>query len=163
MKVTLMNAVSLDGFIARADGRTDWVVDFDLWEKEVKKVKAMIVGRRTFDELQDDGLWDDVTYFVLTGSLKEHKEPNVECCWSPEEAIEDAKEQGLDHVLLCGGAESNGEFAALGLIDDVILDVHPVLLGEGKSLLGGFAGGLRLKESRAVKHEGFTQITATVR
>jgi dihydrofolate reductase len=162
MRVTLMNAVSLDGFIARTDGRTDWVVDFDFWEKEVKKVKAMIVGRRTFDELQSEGLWDDVTYFVLTGSLKEHKESNVECCWSPDEAIEDVKKCGFNHVLLCGGAESNSEFATLGLINDVIIDVHPILLGEGKSLLGGFTGGLQLKDSQTVKHDGFTQITATV-
>lgn len=162
MKVTLMNAVSLDGFIAHNNGNTDWVDDFEEWERQSKKVRAIIIGRKTFDEIQADGLWDDVTYFVLTGSLTEHHEPNVECSWSPEEAIADANERGFDHVLLCGGSESNGEFAKAGLIDEVILNIHPILLGSGKPLLGQHSKGLRLMQANYVDRGKYVHVTAKV-
>ncbi len=162
MKITLMNAVSLDGFIARIDGKTDWVLDSDEWEQEAKKAGAIIIGRKTFDEIKQDGLWEDVTYFVLTGSLTQHHEPNVECSWSPEEALADAAERDFEHVLLCGGSESNGEFAKLGLIDDVLLNVHPVLLGEGKPLLGDYSGGLVLQDATYTDRSNYVHLVATV-
>lgn len=163
MKVTLMNAVSLDGFIAHADGNTDWVDDFEEWEQQAKRVRAIIVGRKTFDEIQADGLWPDVTYFVLTGSLTEHHEPNVECSWSAEEAIADAAERGFEHVLLCGGSESNGEFAKAGLIDEVMLNIHPILLGTGKPLLGAHDGGLELTDANYVDRGKYVHLTAKVK
>lgn len=163
MKVTLMNAVSLDGFIAHSDGNTDWVNDFEEWEREAKQTRAIIIGRKTFDEIQADGLWQDVTYFVLTGSLTEHHEPNVECSWSAEEAIADAAERGFEHVLLCGGSESNGEFAKAGLIDDIMLNIHPVLIGHGKPLLGDYTGGLELLGANYDTRPNYVHMTATVK
>lgn len=158
-----MNAVSLDGFIARSDGNTDWVNDFEEWEQQAKKTGAIIVGRKTFDEIKTDGLWKDITYFVLTGSLSGHDEPNVECCWSPEEAITDTIARGFTHVLLCGGSESNSEFAKLGLVDDVMLNVHPILLGSGKPLLGDYTGGLQLEDSVYVDRSTYIHLVATVK
>lgn len=37
-------------------------------------------------------------------------------------------------IWLCGGAEIINTFCALGLIDQISLAVHPVILGSGKSL-----------------------------
>lgn len=163
MRVTLMNAISLDGFIAHSDGNTDWVDDFEEWEQQAKKVGAIIVGRKTFDEIQADGLWEDVTYFVLTGSLTEHHEANVECSWSPQEAIDDAAERGFTHVMLCGGSESNGEFAKAGLIDEVVLNIHPVMLGRGKPLLGDYAKGLSLTDANYIDRGKYVHLTAMVK
>ena len=162
MKLTLMNAISLDGFIAHSDGNTDWVDDFDEWEREAKKAGAIIIGRKTFDEIRQDELWPEVTYFVLTGSLKEFEGENVITCWSPEEAIAKAEEQKFKHVLICGGAESNAEFARLGVIDDVVLNIHPILLGHGKPLLGDYDGGLALSGSDYVDRVKYVHFTATV-
>jgi dihydrofolate reductase len=48
-------------------------------------------------------------------------------------------------IGIIGGGELNGRLAAMGLIDEVILDIEPVVLGQGKKLFGSRDCNLRLK------------------
>lgn len=41
-----------------------------------------------------------------------------------------------ERIGVIGGGELNGSLAKLGLIDELILDVEPVILGQGKRLFG---------------------------
>lgn len=40
--------------------------------------------------------------------------------------------------MICGGGETNGLFASEGLIDEVYLDIEPVILSEGTKLFGDY-------------------------
>ena len=51
MKVTIFNAISIDGYIATNEDDTSWVNDTEYFEKEIKNNDAIIYGRRTYDDL----------------------------------------------------------------------------------------------------------------
>ena len=50
MKVTIYNAISIDGYIATQDQQTDWVSETD-WKQFndlVKKSEVIVMGRNTY-------------------------------------------------------------------------------------------------------------------
>jgi dihydrofolate reductase len=53
--------------------------------------------------------------------------------------------EGVKHAWLFGGSNVCGQFAQAGLIDDVIVAVHPIALGQGIRLFGGLVHDVRLK------------------
>ncbi|GAA3440650.1 dihydrofolate reductase family protein [Planomonospora venezuelensis] len=71
-------------------------------------------------------------------------------------AVEALGERGLTRVLCEGGARTNGQLAAAGLVDELCLTVSPVLLGgsAARILDGGDAfTGLRL--AHVLEEDGF--------
>src|SRR3972149_942623 len=138
MKITLYMAISIDGYVAKKDGDSDWVSEIDTknFEREIKEKGCIILGRRTFKQYEGE-LYPvkDVTNIVLTtNSSIENSYPNVIYVNSPKEAIETATNKGHDEALLIGGGTTNGLFFKEGLIDEVILSVHPLILGDGIKL-----------------------------
>jgi len=131
-------AISIDGYVAKKDGDSDWVSEIDTknFEREIKEKGCIILGRRTFKQYEGE-LYPvkDVTNIVLTtNSSIENSYPNVIYVNSPKEAIETATNKGHDEALLIGGGTTNGLFFKEGLIDEVILSVHPLILGDGIKL-----------------------------
>lgn len=142
-------AISIDGFIAKKDGDSDWVspVDSANFEQKIKEKGCIIVGHRTFDQYQGD-LYPvkDVTNIVLTSdsSLKSEKD-NVVYAQSPSEAIKLVQRRGHDKALLIGGGTTNGLFLREGLIDEIFLSVHPLILGNGIKLFEGVETDIKLE------------------
>lgn len=56
MKLTLYNAISLDGFIATPEGNSDWVSEFDAphFQEEIKKSKCVVIGSKTFKQFEGE-------------------------------------------------------------------------------------------------------------
>lgn len=162
-----MNAVSLDGFISTLEGDSDWVADDEVFQEVAEKHDCLLVGRNTYEQYKGEIYpVKNVVNVVLTSNPEKFAGEGTESLMflngRPGDVLDQLGALGFRNVMLAGGADTNGRFAQEGLINEVVLDVHPILLGEGKSLLGGFTGGLQLKDSQTVKHDGFTQITATV-
>jgi dihydrofolate reductase len=65
--------------------------------------------------------------------------------------IQKLKHQSEKNLVVAGGATVAQTFARLGLIDEYLLVVHPVILGKGKLLLKDVEARqkLRLVETRA--------------
>ncbi|MEV5750651.1 dihydrofolate reductase family protein [Actinoallomurus sp. NPDC052308] len=61
----------------------------------------------------------------------------------PEEVAELKRQPGRD-ILLTGGSEAAASLTELGLLDDVRVVVHPVVLGGGPRLLPGLKDRLNL-------------------
>jgi len=139
MKITLYMAISTDGFIAKKDGDSDWVspVDTANFEKAMQDNGCIIVGRKTFDQYQGDICpVKGVTNIVVTSdkSLKSD-ESNVHfVTGSVEEIIEVIKQKGHEKALLIGGGITNALFLKAGAIDEIVLSVHPLILGNGIKL-----------------------------
>jgi len=135
MKVVLYMAVSIDGFIAKKDGDSDWVSETDTinFEKKVAETGCIVVGNRTFKQYKDE-LYpiENATNIILT-SHKALKSENRDVVYahSPADALEVASGRGQDKILLVGGGITNGLFLKDKLIDELILTVHPLLLGNG--------------------------------
>lgn len=156
-------AISIDGFIAKRDGDSDWVspVDSANFEQKIKEKGCIIVGRRTFNQYQGE-LYPvkDVTNIVLTSDPSPKAEiDNVIYAQSPSDAIKLAQTKGHDKALLIGGGTTNGLFLMEGLVDEVFLSVHPLILGNGIKLFDGIETDIKLKFlDQKELGEGLTQL-----
>ncbi len=149
IKVILYMATSVNGYIAKEDGDSDWVseVDSKIFEKKIEEAGCIIVGRKTFDQYHGD-LYPvgDATNIVLTSdTTRQDKNKNVVFVFSPKEAIQIAEQKGHDKVLLIGGGQVNGSFIDDDLIDEIFFSVHPLALGEGIKIFENFKKQVDLK------------------
>lgn len=150
MKITLYPAVSLDGFIADADGDSDWVTEQDgaLFENAAKEAGCIVVGRKTFEQYQGDLFPIDGTLTIVVTSQPDDYQSSDSVVYAQGDAstiVELAKSKGHEQLLLAGGGETNGLFAKENLIDEVIISIYPTVMGSGVRVLGSFEGKLDLK------------------
>ena len=157
MNVVLCAAVSLDGFIAGEDGKTDWVRDWKLFEATCHEFGCVVMGRNTYEE--GGSIFKGVESLVLMSKPAKSMRKNVQCVDSVEEATAKAKKLGFKRLLVIGGSRTNESFAEARVLTGLMVDVHPLKLGSGKKLLGDFAEPLKLKLlSRRPYPEGFTHM-----
>lgn len=138
MKVTLYMAMSLNGIIARESNEEDFLSHKN-WETFVELAHltgCMIWGRKTHEVVKT---WEksyldeigDITKVVVTSRSDYAVGDGFERAASPEDALELLEQQGFKSVILTGGSRLNSSFSKKGLIDEVILNVEPVVLGKG--------------------------------
>ena len=147
-KVVVNRAMSLDGFIAAPGHVMDWgagrqLADFVAAE-DVREIAAatgaMLVGRRTSDvgdrmEAEEPGSVDypfSGPVFVLTHRPPEPPGPGVTYLSGDiEEAVATARRAAGRKNLEILGADVAGQCLRRGLVDEILVYVLPVLLGEG--------------------------------
>lgn len=137
MKVVLTMAISANGIIATKTGSEDFL-SHDNWlqfVKLAKRVGCFIWGRKTYEAVlgwEGDYLRElvNVKKIIISRSDIELK-GGFELANSPEEALKILEEKGFKEVLITGGSTINSAFAKAGLIDEVIFDVNPSILGKG--------------------------------
>jgi dihydrofolate reductase len=119
------------------------VADDDAFEAEITNHECIIVGRTTFEQYEGE-IYPiaNVVNVVLVGNTEDFTDEQSETLMfmsgEPSIIADKLAEQGFTSALLVGGSETNARFATAGLIDEVILDVHPLLIGTGKRLLGDY-------------------------
>ena len=130
--VTLKLATSLDGCIALADGTSRWITGPRARAHahlERARHEAILVGRGTLDadaptlDVRLAGLEDRSPLRVLLASTDA---PGWTRIATPE-AIADLN--GIDHLLVEGGAQTAAAFLRADLVDRLILYRAPILLG----------------------------------
>ena len=148
-KVTLGLANSLDNFIARKDGGFDWLH----WSKEVAQISAkfmktvdtLLIGRKTYDGMlrYSQTSYPGAQNYVFTRSKKtvaalkknlatKKADQNVDVI-SEDVArfVRKLKRKKGKGIVVFGGGELAKSLFEAGLIDEVVLNIHPVLLGSG--------------------------------
>jgi dihydrofolate reductase len=139
MIVTLHMAVSIDGFIAKPDGNSDWVslADEILFLKRCVDAGCLALGRKTFDQYKGKiypvALADNI---VISRDIQKD-EGAVFFVTSPRAALAKAESLGHDKLLLAGGGRISAAFLDENLIDEIFLSVHPLVLGKGIRLFDG--------------------------
>jgi dihydrofolate reductase len=142
-KIILCVAVSLDGYIEGPRGEFDWCfTDQDYGMAELfERVDSLVMGRKTYEMMQ--GLADgggiglpDFRQYVFSNSLSEVKPGAVLIKSDLLSAMEKIRQEEGKDIWLFGGAVMITSFIDLGLVDEFLLAVHPVLLGGGKPLCG---------------------------
>jgi len=137
-KVTFGGANSLDNYFARKDDAVDWL----LWSEEVSSITAafwktidtVVMGRRTYEVLLGSGMtaYPGVRNYVFSQTLKESPDNRVEII--REDAAEFIRalkrREGKDICVMGGGLLAKSLLEA-NLIDEIGLNIHPVLLGSG--------------------------------
>jgi dihydrofolate reductase len=137
-KIVLNLALSLDGYIEGPNGEYDWCfTDQDYGMTEfLARTDALLLGRKSFDMMQRDlsGLFRDKTWYVFSTTLTEVPQGMhlIGADW--EEAVRALKKQPGGDLWLFGGAVLTAHLLRADLVDELLLSVHPVLLGGGTPL-----------------------------
>lgn len=140
-KVTYGAACTLDGYLARKDDRVDWLH----WSDDVHRitgeywprVDAVLMGRKTYEVARaaGTGAYPGVTNYVFSRTLHDDPEPNVHLVRDEGTAfVRGLKAQAGGEICLMGGGELAQSLFDAALIDEVGVNIHPILLGSGKPL-----------------------------
>ena len=142
-KVVVNRSMSLDGFIAAPGGEMSWIFDFsapDEFADVAAATGAMLIGRRTFDvgrkmEADDPGGADypfSGPSFVLTHRPPDPPPPGVTFLSGDiAEAVATALSAAGGKDLEILGADVASQCLRRGLVDEILVYVLPVLLGDG--------------------------------
>lgn len=135
-EIILFIASSLDGFIASPDGSIDWLfTDQDYGYSEFYAgVETVIMGNKTYQQVLgfDEYPYPDKQVFVLTRDRTKTKDKNaIFISQEIPEFITNLRSLAKGNIWLVGGGEVIEIFLQQGLIDRLILSIHPLLLGKG--------------------------------
>lgn len=151
--VSLMH-VSLDGFIGTNDGSLSWVRTdppvFEISDEQTRKADVALYGRKTFEMMEaywptaadkpeatshdkNHSRWYASTpKYVLSHSLAGDEKRRIHVLNQDIEArIRDIKNEGEKNILLLGSPKSMQYLLGRHLIDELLLFINPVFLGEG--------------------------------
>jgi len=128
-KIVLQLAVSLDGYIEGPNGEFDWCfTDQDYGMSAFfKRVDSTFMGRKTYElvlamESEAPPGFPKFKEYVFSNTLDEVRE------------VQKIKKKKGKDIWLFGGADLISSLMNLQLVDEIILAVHPVVLGKGKAL-----------------------------
>jgi dihydrofolate reductase len=176
-RVTYSMGVSLDGYIVGPDGGFDWTAPddeiFRLVTDEIRQVGVHLLGRRLYqtmlywetadqDPPPDDALlewaarWKALPKVVFSTTLSTVQGSNTRlAAGGLAEEIERLRAEPVDGNIAIGGAGLAAEAAALGLIDEYLIRVYPVLVGGGTPFFShhGRRVDLELLESRTLSSQ----------
>ncbi len=138
-KVVVNRAMSLDGFIAGPDHAMDWIADYltaDAVPEVMAATGAMLVGRGTYEvakRMTDQGTpYDGGAQFILTHTPPVEPDPAVTFLTCElGEAVATARNAAGDKNLEILGADVAAQCLQRGLVDEILVYVLPVLLGDG--------------------------------
>jgi dihydrofolate reductase len=148
-KVTIHMAASLDGFIARKDGRVDWLETADEFAEGttldpgfaaafLKTIDCYVMGSRTYEtalnfEAQGFGwVYGDKPTFVLTTRDLPRIRDTVEFCSGDlAQLVNGRLRPTFRNIWVAGGGAVAGACLRLGLADEIRYSIMPILIGEG--------------------------------
>lgn len=141
MKVIQQNAISADGYISGPHHDISWTSD-ESWEDFINLTNEagnLILGRVTYGLMQSAGELKhfkkiQVVSLTTNDKLVEEKDNIIVTNKSPKEILRFLKEKGHKKVLIGGGGRLNASFLEAGLINELYLNVHPIILTQGTPL-----------------------------
>jgi dihydrofolate reductase len=137
--VTFGVACSLDNFIAGRDHAVDWL----FWSDDVsaimseywKTIDTVVMGRKTYEialRMGQKGTYPGMRTFICSRTLKSDPESGVEIV-SEDAAVFVGRLQNQEGKGICvmGGGELAKALFEVNVIDEVGMNIHPILLGSG--------------------------------
>ena len=132
-------ASSLNGYIARTDHSFDYFVAEgehvpDYFES-LNAFDVVLMGRKTYEVGLKVGITDPYPHmksYVFSRTMKESPNEKVQVVSENiAELVRELKNETGKGIYLCGGGELATILFAENLIDEVILKMHPVMVGTG--------------------------------
>jgi dihydrofolate reductase len=137
-KVKYTVASSLDNFIAREDGSVDWLImqgeHMEEFAEYSRAFDTVLMGRKTYEMAVSHGMtaYPGMQNYVFSRTLKESPDTRVTIISkNASEFVTELKNENGRDIMLVGGGELAASLLSENLIDEIVLNVHPVLLGSG--------------------------------
>ncbi len=175
-------AASLDGFVARKDGRVDWMETSDVFaggrtldpatiEAFLKAIDCYVMGSRTYEtalnfEAKGFGWsYGDKPVFVLTTRVLPKNRDTVQFhSGDLAEFVDQVLRPAFHSIWFVGGGALCGECLRRGLADEIRYSILPILIGDGIPFFGGLETdvALHLAEVNAYR-SGVVELCYAVR
>ena len=162
-RIILHIAASLDGYIAGPDGEIDWLFhDADYGMTEFfRSVDTAVMGRKTWDAAVAMGhsKFVGMQHYIVTRTPHASDDKEVEFVGSDVVAlVSGLRATAGKDIWLVGGGEIVRLFLDANLIDEMVISVHPLVLGEGIPLFP-IGGRVPLKFEKTISFEsGLVQL-----
>lgn len=158
--IVLYIAMSLDGYIADQHGGIDWLAEFD--DEAVRSyndfsptIDTIIMGRVTYEQLLTFPEWPYAGKRCYVFTHRQH--PADERVTFVHDDVTDfvhrLKGEAGSHIWLLGGAAILDAFLKARLVDEFIITVVPIMLGDGIALFKPGNPTVRLS-LRALRQRG---------
>lgn len=133
-RVVMHNVMSLDGFIA--DNNSDVGALFDWYFSGDVALRGFSVTQQSADYLESS--WAGTGCLVI-GRRGWHPDAPYHFVGDIPAAVQQAAELAGDRTVGVAAGQVGGQAFAAGLIDEVAIDLAPVLLGTGRRFFGDLA------------------------
>lgn len=140
-KIKLYIAASLDGKIARKNGSFDWLPDPTSedygYEDFYNSIDAIIMGYKTYEVCLSFGAWPykGKKSYVFSRNPQKSCIPEAELITeNPAIFVQALKQSEGKDIWLLGGGEIVALLHDADLIDEYIIAIIPIVLGEGIEL-----------------------------
>ena len=150
--ILLHVAMSLDGFIAGPGHDMSWTggAEYDtaseLADDVARSTGAIVAGRGWYDVASRDeggavagiygGAWSGPVLVVTNHPERLATDPTVEAVSDLEEALTRAEQLAAGRAVSVFGADVARQVLALGRLDEIVVQIVPVILGAGVRLFG---------------------------
>lgn len=153
MKASVFVGISVDGFMARADGALDFLPsgggEPHGYDEFMSTVDALVIGRKTYETVLGFDTWPYGEKPVFVLSTRELAPPPAGAIvtWmtgEPKKIASELEARGVHHIYVDGGITIQG-FLRAGLIQRLVITRVPVLIGTGIPLFGATAHDIQLR------------------
>ena len=151
-------AMSVDGYIAAPGEAMDWL----LWSEDASKINAsnwqgvdtILMGRKTYDfAVLGGGTFGSLKTYTFSQTLSHSPEGTEVISGDAVAFVRRIKSEQGGGIILMGGGQLAAALVEGGVVDEIALNIHPMLFGDGTPLIGHVAkrAELELVESRDLK------------
>lgn len=140
-RVRMFIASTLDGYIAGANDDLSWVFhDGDYGYREFYAgIDTVIIGRRAYEIACALPAWPyagrNTVVFTRNPEFRVATPDTVATSRAPDDVIAELRARKGGDLWLVGGGRLVRDCIAAGLVDDVIVLLHPLILGDGIPLI----------------------------
>ena len=159
-KVIFGGANTLDNYIAGKNDSIDWIRDTaevnDIMSDYWKRIDTIIMGRRTWEIAMkgSGGSTKGIKSYVCSRTLKKVPGKKIELAADAVSLVKRLKSGEGKDIIVMGGSEIGKSLFEAGLIDELGVNIHPVLLGSGIPLFAEMDRRveLELRECKQLKN-----------
>lgn len=158
MKVILYMATTANGYVAKENDDTSWIPvgEWNSYSAMVKKTGNLVIGHRTYDILTKQPEFaelSEIKIVIVSSNDFQTLSPNHLIVKTPREALSILND--FEEVIVAGGGNLNASFMRENLIDEIYLDMEPIILGKGIKLFAdsNFETKLELLELKNISKD----------
>ncbi len=145
-KISVFIATSIDGYIARKNGDIDWLTKFNPptdesedkdcgFSKFFSGIDVLVMGRNTYEVVSHFDPWpyEGKRVVVISSTLQSVCKQAELYKGDIKHLVEKLHADGFKHIYVDGGATIS-QFLNMGLVDQLIISIIPIVLGSGIQL-----------------------------
>ncbi|KPN14881.1 hypothetical protein AKG37_17985 [Bacillus australimaris] len=139
-KLLFYGAMSIDGYLAREDHRLDWLIGTE-GEEETNyddfyaSVDTLIMGRNTYEQVlllsPDEFPYEGKTCYIMSSTLQDSLKGTDIIREDILSFVKKLKNEQGQHIWLVGGGALLQTLIQAGLVDELFLQIVPVMIGRG--------------------------------